>query len=155
MFTFVTIVMKEFFGILKLVKGYGKFAVINVLFNLLAIIFSAFSLVMLMPIMEILFNQQDKITELLKSPPAADASWKDYIYYHLADFINTYGSAQVLLYVCIAVVFFTLLKNLCTYFALYFIAIIRNGIVRDFRLKMYNRLVDLPLSYLSDEKKEM
>ena len=145
--------MKEFFGILKLVKGYGKYAVINVLFNLLAIIFSAFSLVMLMPIMEILFNQQDKITELLKTPPASNASWKDYIYYHLADLIHTYGPAQVLLYVCIAVVFFTLLKNLCTYFALYFIAIIRNGIVRDFRLKMYNRLVDLPLSYLSDEKK--
>lgn len=153
MLNFVNWNMKEFFGILKLVKGYGKYAVINVIFNLLAIVFSAFSLVMLMPIMEILFNQQDKITELLKTPPSQDASWKDSIYYHLADLINTYGPAQVLLYVCIAVVFFTLLKNLCTYFALFFIAIIRNGIVRDFRVKMYNRLVDLPLSYLSDEKK--
>jgi len=149
----ITLIMKQIFGILKLVKGYGKYAFLNILFNLLAIIFSAFSLVMLMPIMEILFNQDNKVSVILENQPTQSSSWKDYIYYHLADLINTHGPGKVLLYVCVAVVSFTFLKNLCGYFAQFFIAVIRNGIVRDYRNKMYNKIVDLHLGYFSSEKK--
>jgi ATP-binding cassette, subfamily B, bacterial MsbA len=145
--------MKEFFGILKLIKGYEKYAFLNVVFNLLAVVFSAFSLVMLMPIMEILFNQSDTVTELIAHPPVDESNWKDNFYYELALFIDQHGAQHALLYICILVVTFTLLKNLCTYLSLYFAANIRNGVVRDFRQKMYDKIIDLNLSYFSDEKK--
>jgi ATP-binding cassette, subfamily B, bacterial MsbA len=145
--------MKEFFGIIKLIKGYEKYALLNVVFNLIAVVFSAFSLVMLMPIMEILFNQSDAVAELVNNPPGAEGNWKDYFYYELAVIINKYGAQKALLYICILVVSFTLLKNLCTYLSLYFAANIRNGVVRDFRKKMYDKIVDLNISYFSDEKK--
>jgi subfamily B ATP-binding cassette protein MsbA len=45
------------------------------------------------------------------------------------------------------------LKNLFRYLAMFFIAPIRNGVVRDLRNKMYQKSLDLPLSYYSDEKK--
>lgn len=150
--------MKEFLKILTLVKGYKKYAFLNVFFNVLAMIFSIFSIVMLIPIMKILFNQEGEIQELLNNPPPlefsdAGYSLQDHGFYYLAQQIDTLGGNTVLLYVCIMVVIATLLKNASTYFALYFIAVIRNGVIRDYRNIMYNQIVELPLSYYSDERK--
>ena len=39
------------------------------------------------------------------------------------------------------------------YMAMFYIAPIRNGIVRDLRNKMFGKALDLPLSYYSDERK--
>lgn len=150
--------MKEFFKILTLVKGYRVYAVLNVLLNLLSTFFSLFSLMMLVPVTEVLFSQGNKLKEILDNPPvleftSLDFSLKDYLFYKLAEQINLVGQEEVLFMVCIFIVTSILLKNLSTYFALYFIAVIRNGVVRDFRNNIYNKIVELPLSYYSDEKK--
>jgi subfamily B ATP-binding cassette protein MsbA len=47
----------------------------------------------------------------------------------------------------------TFFKNICRYLAMFFIAPIRNGVVRDLRNKMYAKALALPLSYYSEEKK--
>ena len=150
--------MKEFFKILTLVKGYRFYAVINVLLNILATFFSLFSLMMLIPVMEVLFSDGERLREILANPPkmdfsSMDFSLKDFLFYTLADKIQTLGQETVLLYVCILLIVAILLKNVATYFALYFIAVIRNGVVRDFRNKIYNKIVELPLAYYSEEKK--
>lgn len=152
--TFV-IEMREFFKILTLVRGYRKYAILNVMFNLFAILFSAFSLVMLMPIMEILFKPDpEAMAAIIANPPIySQVSITEYANYYFSYQVYYYGEAAVLLTVCILVVSATLLKNLCTYLALYFIAIIRNGIIRDYRNELYDKLVDLPLSFYSEEKK--
>ncbi|MBP6650536.1 MAG: ABC transporter ATP-binding protein, partial [Bacteroidia bacterium] len=51
----------------------------------------------------------------------------------------------------VIVLFF--LKNFFRYLAMYFIAPIRNGVVRDLRNGMYEKVLYLPLSYFSDERK--
>lgn len=150
--------MREFFKILTLIKGYRKYAIINVILNLLATFFSLFSLMMLIPVTEVLFSQGDKLEEILANPPvleftSLDFSIKEYLFYQLAEQIQIVGHEQVLLMICFFLVIAILLKNLSTYFALYFIAVIRNGVVRDFRNTIYNKIVELPLSYYSDEKK--
>ena len=150
--------MIEFIKILGLVKGYTKYVVLNVFFNIAAMIFSVFSIIMLVPIMEILFNQDGKVEALLANPPntaflSEGYSLKDHGFYYLATQINEHGPEWVLLYVCILVIVFTLLKNACLYFSLYFIAVIRNGVIRDYRNKMYDQILHLQLSFFSDEKK--
>ncbi len=150
--------MKEFFKILTLVRGYKAYAVANVFFNILATIFSLFSLMMLIPVTEVLFSSGDKLKEILSTPPTTDFtsldfSLKDYLFYILAEKIEEIGQEQVLLWVCIYLIAAILLKNLFTYLALFYIAVIRNGVVRDFRNEIYNKIVELPLSYYSDEKK--
>ena len=150
--------MIEFIKILGLVKGYTKYVVLNVFFNIAAMIFSVFSIIMLVPIMEILFNQDGKVEALLANPPntaflSEGYSLKDHGFYYLATQINEHGPEWVLLYVCILVIVFTLLKNACLYFSLYFIAVIRNGVIRDYRNKMYHQILHLQLSFFSDEKK--
>lgn len=150
--------MKEFLKILTLVKGYRFYAIVNVLLNLLATFFSLFSLMMLIPVTEVLFSDGGRLKEIIDNPPmmdfsSMDFSIKDYLFYLLAEQVELVGQEQVLLLVCVFVVLATLLKNLSTYFALYYIAVIRNGVVRDFRNIIYNKIVELPLAYYSEEKK--
>ncbi len=150
--------MIEFLKILALVKGYTKYAVLNVFFNVAAMIFSVFSIIMLIPIMEILFNQEGKVAKILADPPvlgffSEGYSLKKHGFYVLAEQIDINGPAMVLMYVCLLVVLFTLLKNACLYFSLYFIAVIRNGVIKDYRNKMYQQILNLQLSYFSEERK--
>jgi subfamily B ATP-binding cassette protein MsbA len=63
------------------------------------------------------------------------------------------GKMEALILICVSIVVLTFLKNLCRYMAMYFLAPIRNGVVRDLRNKMYSKALDLSLSYYSDERK--
>jgi len=105
--------------------------------------------------MEILFqSDKSRVAELVESAPSfSDVSITEYVNYYFAQQVFDYGAPKVLLTVCILVVVATLFKSLCTYFSLYFIAVLRNGIVRDFRNELYDKIIDLPLSYYSEEKK--
>jgi len=108
--------------------------------------------------MEILFNQDGKVQKILENKPVTDFfsdgySLKEHGFYFLAEQIQLNGSAVVLMYVCIMVVLFTFLKNASIYFALYFIAVIRNGVIKDYRNTMYSQILNLQLSFFSEEKK--
>ena len=63
------------------------------------------------------------------------------------------GKMKALIIICVIVFVMTFFKNLFRYFAMFFIAPIRNGVVRDLRNKMYKKAMALPLSYYSEEKK--
>jgi ABC-type multidrug transport system fused ATPase/permease subunit len=74
-------------------------------------------------------------------------------YYQMCLMVIEQGKAQTLLVICLVVFFATLLKNASRYFAMYFLAPIRNGVVADLRNKMMRKSLELPLSYFSDERK--
>jgi len=150
--------MKDFIKILQLIRGYKPYALLNILFNILAVFFSLFSMVLLIPVLEILFKNEAELTAMLGSPPTTDFwaegySLKQHGFYYLAQQIELQGAETVLLYVCIFITAAILLKNLCTYLALYVIAVLRNGIIRDFRNVIFRKILDLQLAYYSDERK--
>ena len=85
--------MIEFLKILTLVKGYSKHAILNVFFNVLGMLFSAFSIILLIPIMEILFNQDGKVQKILENKPITNFfeegySLKEHGFYFLAEQIQ-------------------------------------------------------------------
>jgi len=150
--------MRDFFKIIQLIKGYRPYAIANILFNAMAVVFSLFSMVLLIPVLEILFKSEAELTEMLANPPvtdfwASDYDLKQHGFYYLAQQVQMLGAEQVLLYVCIFIVAAILLKNLCTYAALYVIAVLRNGIIRDYRNGIFRKILDLQLAYYSDERK--
>ncbi len=67
--------------------------------------------------------------------------------------LNYYGKEHVLIGICLLVFTLTLFKNLFRYSAMFFIAPIRNGVVRDLRNKMMEKLMHLPLAFYHKEKK--
>jgi subfamily B ATP-binding cassette protein MsbA len=129
------------------------------LFNIFFSIFSVFSISLVIPFLELIFKEEDfaKLHEVInKGIPTLSLSLKsvtEWGYYQMCLMIIEQGKAQTLLIICLVVFIATLLKNTSRYFAMYFLAPIRNGVVADLRNKMMRKSLELPLSYFSDERK--
>jgi len=150
--------MKDFFKILSLLKPHKKIAGLNIFFNLFAVIFSFFSLAMLIPMLEVLFNNNGKMQQILSktinTKPFTDGySAIDHFYYILAQLMTENSPEYVLMLICVITVVSILLKNIFRYFALYFMASVRSGIIQDFRNNIYHKITVLPMSFFSEEKK--
>ncbi|MBK7667371.1 MAG: hypothetical protein IPJ32_08525 [Sphingobacteriaceae bacterium] len=65
----------------------------------------------------------------------------------------SFGKAYAIILICTSVFILTFFKNFSRYMAMYFLAPIRNGVVRDLRNKLFKKTLDLPLSYYSNERK--
>lgn len=152
------ICMKRFFHILSYIRGYWRYGLLNVFFNILSIIFGLFSLTMIAPILDLLFrqNETEYAERLSKGKPEIVLSVQsaiDNFYYYLTKTIVDEGKLNALLFICILVVAFIFLKNLFRYLAMFFLANIRNGVVKDLRNEVYAKSLRLPLSYYSNERK--
>jgi len=150
--------MKNIFGILPYVKGYWKYAIWNIVFNILSVLFSVFSIALLFPFLQVLFsNDNSKLTELIaKGKPAFSFSTNailDNINYALAQNTLDHGKGHVLSLICIFIITTFVFKNLFRYLAMYSLSPIRNGVVKDIRNKIFKKTLDLPLSYYSEERK--
>jgi ABC-type multidrug transport system fused ATPase/permease subunit len=107
---------------------------------------------MVMPFLQLLFDK----TKLVTTLPAF--SWSvayltNYFNYWFSQVIILYGKQGALWRVCVLVAIVFLLKNLFRFLAAYFMAFIRNGIVRDVRSELFGKMMSLPLAYFSDERK--
>lgn len=150
--------MGKLFSVFKYIKGYWNYAVLNILFNILFSFFSVFSLIMVKPFLDLLFEKDPMVyTNILsKGLPAfkfSSAYFTDAFNYYMADKIQDSGKLGALLFICVVITLLTLLKNAFRYLAMYFLAPIRNGVVRDLRNKMMRKILELPLSYYSEERK--
>ena len=144
--------MKKFIKVLAYVKPYWLEAVISVFFNILSTLFGLFSLMMAIPFLGILFGTEpivDKVPDMAFTVK----SLAEYFNYFVSHLIITHSKAYGLGFISILVVSFSLFKNLFRYISLYFIAAIRTGVIRDVRNTLFTKLLDLPVSYYSDERK--
>jgi len=153
--------LKGLLKILRYIKGYKRFAVLNVIFNILQLVFSLFSLTMVIPLIQLLFNTDpaEYAETLKKLPPEisighlSPKNLTEYLKYHITQSIVNGGAERILLTICIVFVIVVLLKNLFRYLAIFYMAPIRNGVVKDIRNEIFSKVLELPLSYYSDERK--
>jgi subfamily B ATP-binding cassette protein MsbA len=149
--------MKNFFKIIALAKNYKPSLWLNVFFNIFAIIFGLFSFVLFLPFLRVLMNT-DELQEIASKgkPEALEItmdSLKNNAYYLMSDFLSTHSKMELLLLLCGIIIGMIFMKNISRYLALFFMAGVRNGIVKDYRNKIYSKILALPLSYFSDERK--
>lgn len=127
---------------------YRNGVILNMLCNLMMAIFTILSIPTLIPFLNILFDRPQKAMSLPTGfDPGAWASFQ------FANYVQVNGKESGLLLTCglIIVVFF--FKNLFRYFALFFITPVRNGIVRDLRQALFDKMLDLPLGFFSEKRK--
>jgi len=144
--------MNNFFKIFSYLKPYWFYALLNVLFNVLAAFAALFSFTMVIPFLGILFDTQEMVTEAIPFEFSVDHI-KHAFNYNVSQLIITQGKATALLLVSITVVVMSLFKNLFRFIALYYTAPIRTGTVRDIRKQIFNKILRLPLSYYTDARK--
>ena len=150
--------MKEFFRIMGgYFSPYKGYVVATFAFNVLTALFNVFSFVLLVPILNILFQVDQSHYEFIPWSEADFDSIKDVafnnLYYFSQELIADYGPATTMLLLGIGLSIMTLLKT-GTYFAgSATLMPIRTGIVRDIRANLYRKVLALPLSFFSEERK--
>ncbi len=107
---------------------------------------------MLIPVLQILFNQQPLVSE----PVAFELNVKAIAHnfnYLISHVILTRGKVSALVFVSLVILVFIFLKNAFQYFSVYFLAPVRTGVIKDIRNTLFRKIIDLPLGYYSNERK--
>lgn len=151
--------MKEFFKVLKrFVPPYKKYLILSVVFTLLSAVLNVFSFMLLIPILQILFKVTEPVDVDFIAWSAMDSDnakevLMNNLQYYMNDFVADHGESLMLLLLGVFLIFMTLLKTASYFASSAAIIPLRTGLVRDLRSKMYDKVVSLPLSFFSKEKK--
>ena len=144
----------HFKRVLKYVFHYKKYFSLNILFSVLYAFFSAVAFLSLMPMLEVLFNGTDNT---IKKPSMEISNnlgdfIENWLNYQVSSFASNDNQKAILFVVGIVIILF-FLKNVSNYFALFFSTLIRNGVIKDLKKNIYEKIVVLPLEYFSKNKK--
>lgn len=147
--------MNDFFKILRrFVPPYKKYLILNIFFNILAAFLTLFSFALIIPILEMLFQVSEEHYEYLE---LGSGSLKDVVvnnfYYYVQQAIAELGQSNTLAILAVMLVIMTMLKTGVTYLSSYCIIPMRSGIVRDIRNYVYDKIVRLPISFFTSERK--
>ena len=151
--------MKELFRFLRrFVRPYRSNLVGSVVFNLLSAILNVFSFALIVPILKILFKINETVYEYVPivSGMKAEAIGKalsNNFFYKVTQFIDVYGESTTLLILGVILIVMTLFKTGCYFGASAVMIPLRTGVVRDIRTKIYDKVLSLPLSFFSKERK--
>jgi subfamily B ATP-binding cassette protein MsbA len=142
----------SFGKIIQYVSRYKAYAFASILFNLLSAILATFVFILLDPFLKVLFG----MTEVSTVEPTVTYS-VDYIFdwlnYTLGVYINNSGKNAALIWVCKMIALMFLFKNLFRYLAIILMGPVRKGVVTDIRSHIFDKLLALPLSFFSEERK--
>ena len=150
--------MKPFQRILFFAKPHKKYLILSIFFNILYSALSIFSIITMLPILRIVFKL-DKGIDTSKVPVYAGeiGGYFEYLknlaYYKIQLSINEYGGIKVLATLCIITAFSFLLRNLFRYLGAYFLVNYRVGITKDLRTSMYDKFLQLPVSFFTEQRK--
>ena len=144
--------MEYFLRILKYIKPYLPFALMNILFNVLSVLFSLFSLTMVVPFLGILFETQEKV---YNPPPLSlnATALKENFYAIISSIVDEKGKVEALFFICILVLVTFFFRNLFRYLSLYFLTPVRNGVVHDMRMDLHKKVISLPLPFFTEKRK--
>lgn len=78
---------------------------------------------------------------------------QNFFYQSMSDLADAHGQSGALLFVSGWVIITFFLKNLTRYLALYSVAPLRNGVIRDIRNAMHQKVLRLPLHFFQDRRK--
>ena len=137
-----------FWRLMSRLKGYKKKVILAIISNVLMAIFTVISIPMIAPFFDILFSQ-----EVIALPKPLDNNLPKNLDYFFSQLVINYTPQKALLIVIAAILVIFFFKNLFRYLALFFMAPVRNGIIYDLRKQIFEKYIDLPLSFYSTEKK--
>lgn len=151
--------MKELFAFLRrFIKPYRRNLIGSVAFNLLSAFLNVFSFALLVPILRILFkisSEQYTYTDLSQVEGLKEyvEALKDNFFYWVTTFIDKYSESTTLLILGLVLIVLTLFKTACYFGSSAVMVPLRNGVVRDIRIQIYDKILSLPMGFFSKERK--
>ena len=144
--------MKELFLFLKRYAApYSKDIVLSVIFNFLTAFFTLFSFAFIIPILQMLFGMDSTVYTHMDG--LSTEALKNNFYYYISLLIGEYGASATLALLGVMLVVTCLVKVMTAYLSEYFTIPLQNGVVRDIRREMYDKIVSLPIGFFTSERK--
>lgn len=148
--------MREFIKVLRrFVPPYKKYLFMTVLFNILTALLNIFSFSLIIPILQILFKLDNSVYVYMEYTDGV--SLKDWavnnFYYFVTSLITEHGASLTLLFLGVFLIVMTFMKTGCYYLSSACLVPMRTGIVRDMRVTLFDKILSLPLSFFSNERK--
>ena len=127
---------------------------LSVLFNIITAFFTIFSFAFLIPILQMLFGLETAHYDFI---PWGEGNIKDVLinnfYYYTDQMILAHGQSYTLAFLAGVLIIMTILKTGTYFLSDYFIIPLRNGVVRDIRNTMYDKILSLPIGFFTMERK--
>lgn len=144
--------MNDIYRVLRYLRFYPKEIALNIVFNVLSILFNLCSFVMIVPVVELFFG--------LSEPPATEpqlgfsqSEITNWALFHLYQIKECHGLWNSLFIFAGIYLTCSLLYNLTRYMGLFFLSPIRNGIQQRLRDDLYQKMTILPISYFKGRRK--
>lgn len=147
--------LKQFFRLIKrYLPPYRGYLVWNLVLNVLAQVLNVFSFALIIPILQTLFKVSKEVYTFMPwdSGNVIDAA-KNNFYYYMNVLIDSRGALWVLIMSGLMLIIMTLLKTACYFGSSATLIPLRSGMVRDIRREVYDKVLHLPLSFFSEERK--
>lgn len=138
--------------LLRYYRPFRRQLALAVLSNLLMSLFMVISIPVLQPFLQILFNPGEMTAKAADAAGGfGDLETRSSVFF--SNLIRDHGREEALLLVCIFLVLVFFGKNLFRYLSLYFLAPVRQGVVRDLRQQLVDKILQLPISYFTESRK--
>lgn len=155
--------MGHFTNILRYAKPYKKYAVGHIIANVFYALFGTLSFIALKPMLDVIFKKtvnptgKEVVISIVKKPEYTGLKnikdfAEDFLIYEMNGFTGG-DKGKALIFVIGLIISMFILKNIAGYLANYFMVFLRNGVIRDIRNRVYQKTVELPLSFFSEQKK--
>lgn len=147
--------MKAILQFFRYARPYKGLIFLNFGFNLLYILLHLSTLLMIMPVLKFLFKPIDA-SPGLDTKGLDVGNWFAAQYNHFIHWFSGMAKGdplRALAFLCAALVIITIIKNLSRFAAMSVMAKLRNLAVRDMRMNIYNRCLELPVAYFNEERK--
>lgn len=151
--------MRDLFRFLgRFVRPYRSNLVWSVIFNVFSALLNVFSFALIAPILELLFKVNDTSYQMMPMTYGRMGLpdfgvLKNNFYCYVNDWIGAYGASTALLILGLILVVMTFFKTGCYFASSAVMVPLRNGIIRDIRVRIYDKVLSLPMSFFSKERK--
>lgn len=157
--------MKDIFMLIRrfIAPYYKGYLSLAVLFNILSALLNLVAFALVMPILNILFQIEERVTTYIPFSSldlTTQTGWSQMkevatnnFGYFVSQLIETEGASYTLIILGVYLVLMTLLKVGATYLGGFFLVPIRTGVVRDLRNQLNAKILALPLGFFSEERK--
>lgn len=150
--------MKRFIRVLSYIGEYRSNIVFYFLFIVLSIVFGLFSISLLTPFLDLIFQNKELVQNTAVQQTVVQnisGSLKDQLYNYLQNIISNplKGKTYALGLICVFIASSIFLKNLFLYLSYYFLTPIKNSVSRRYTTALYNKILELPLGFFTEQRK--
>jgi ATP-binding cassette, subfamily B, bacterial MsbA len=139
--------MKNYFRLLSYAKPLGSFLIPFIFTSLLASIFGVLNIAMLIPVLNVLFDQVSLQTG------ASSSIFIEKFNFYLYKFLTENGKQGALLYVCGVLSVTVVLSNIFKYWSVRLLEGFKANMVANLRQAVFNNSLGLHLGFFNNERK--